>query len=92
MSHFFMLHLSRRTKTERSPIFDAMRVERSKAWNFDDIKFCVSTYLGRDPIQNADDRVLASLLQRAMVAQPPPEVWDRIKESAGQMRGTHFTG
>lgn len=87
-----MLRLSRRTKTVRFPILDAMRVERSKAWNFDDIKFCVSTYRGRDPIQNADDRVLASLLQKAMVAQPPPEVWDRIKESAGQMRGTHFSG
>ena len=92
MSHFFMLRLSRRTKTNSSPILDAMRVERSKAWNFDDIKFCVSTYRRRDPIRNADDRVLASLLQRAMAAQPPPEVWDRIKESAGQMRGTHFSG
>jgi hypothetical protein len=92
MSHFFVLRRSWRTKTVRFPILDAKRAKQSKAWNIDNINFCVSTHRGRDPIQNADDWELAILLRRTMIAQPPPEVWERIEERAGQMRGAHLSG
>jgi len=45
-----------------------------------------------NPVQSADDREIVALLQRIMAVHPPPEVWERIKETANQMGSTQLTG
>jgi hypothetical protein len=92
MSHFFLLRRNWRTKTLSSSICDAMKVVQSKAWNIDKINFCLSTHRGVDPVPDAHDQVLATLLRRSMAVQAPPEVWERIKENAVQKRRMHLTG
>ena len=92
MSHLFDLRRNRRKKSTGSQIVNAMKVEWSKVWNFYDINFILGAQRGIDPVLGAHDRAIAALLRKVMVAQPPPEVWERIKENAGQIRRTHLTG
>ena len=92
MAHFFVLRRSRSSKNPRSPIYNLAGVKRRKVWNLDDINFSLSAHRGTNPVQSADDREIVALLQRIMAVHPPPEVWERIKETANQMGSTQLTG
>lgn len=91
MSHFVGLRRNRSTKAVSSLLCNGMRGEQRKAWNLCGFNICQSAHRGMDPIREPDDQALATLLRRIMIAQPPPEVWERIKENAGQMRLTQLT-
>ncbi len=91
MSHFVELPCNKRTKVVSSPACDGMKGEQRKVWHMDGINSRQSTGRGMNPVLDPNDRVLASLLRRFIFVQPPPEVWDRIKENVNQMRLTQLT-